>query len=65
VIAELTDDGLERLRVASRTHLAGVGRHFIDRFDERELEELTELCDRLAGASADQPDHQPDHQPPG
>src|SRR5919197_2221970 len=28
VIAELTTEGLDRLRAASRTHLAGIARHF-------------------------------------
>jgi DNA-binding MarR family transcriptional regulator len=48
VIAELTGPGLERLRSASRTHLAGVVRHFVARFDAAELARLGELCDRLA-----------------
>lgn len=48
VIAELTEAGLDRLRRASRTHLAGVARHFIARFDHKELVQFGELCERLA-----------------
>jgi len=48
VIAELTPAGLDRLRHASRTHLAGVARHFVARFDPQELTQFGELCGRLA-----------------
>lgn len=51
VIAELTPAGLERLRVASGTHLAGVLRHFVARFDQDELARFGELCGRLVEAS--------------
>jgi DNA-binding MarR family transcriptional regulator len=47
VIAELTAAGLDRLRKASTTHLAGIVRHFAARFDEHELSRLGELCGRL------------------
>ena len=47
VIAELTQAGLDTLRRASTTHLAGVSRHFVDRFDEQELGQLGQLCGRL------------------
>lgn len=47
VIAELTEAGLDRLRVASRTHLAGIVRHFVACFQAPELDQLRELCDRL------------------
>ncbi|HET9141732.1 MarR family winged helix-turn-helix transcriptional regulator [Actinophytocola sp.] len=47
VIAELTDSGLERLRNASRTHLAGIARHFVAHFDDDALAALGALCDRL------------------
>jgi DNA-binding MarR family transcriptional regulator len=53
VIAELTADGLERLRNASRTHLAGVVRHFVARFDADELAQLGALCDRLVETQPD------------
>jgi DNA-binding MarR family transcriptional regulator len=48
VIAELTEPGLERLRVASRTHLAGIAKHFVAHFDDEALTTLARLCDRLA-----------------
>lgn len=48
VIAELTPAGLDRLRIAAGTHLAGVARHFVARFKPEELAYLGELCDRLA-----------------
>jgi len=48
VIAELTPAGLDRLRTASGTHLAGVARHFVAHLDPQELSYLGELCGRLA-----------------
>ena len=53
VYAALTDAGLERLRQASRTHLAGVEELFTSRFEEEELETLSSLVARLLGAEAD------------
>jgi len=47
VIAELTAEGLERLRTASGTHLAGIARHFVARFDAGQLAELGTLLTRL------------------
>jgi hypothetical protein len=47
VYAVLTDAGLEKLREASRTHLAQIETHFRTRLDESELEELTALLGRL------------------
>jgi DNA-binding MarR family transcriptional regulator len=48
VAAHLTDAGLERLRVAARTHLAGVARHFADRLDADDLAALDRISRRLA-----------------
>jgi DNA-binding MarR family transcriptional regulator len=48
VAAELTDAGLSRLRVASRTHLAGVVRHFAARLEEDDLQALERISRRLA-----------------
>jgi DNA-binding MarR family transcriptional regulator len=45
--AELTDEGLEKLRAASKTHLEGVERLFLCRFDERERTTLARLLGRL------------------
>jgi DNA-binding MarR family transcriptional regulator len=49
VAAELTDAGLSRLRVASRTHLAGVVRHFVACLDDDDLAVLERITRRLAG----------------
>jgi DNA-binding MarR family transcriptional regulator len=48
VAAELTDAGLARLRAASRTHLAGVARHFAARLDDDDLAALERISRRLA-----------------
>jgi DNA-binding MarR family transcriptional regulator len=48
VAAHLTDAGLERLRVAAGTHLAGVARHFADRLDADDLAALERISRRLA-----------------
>ncbi|GAA1307214.1 MarR family winged helix-turn-helix transcriptional regulator [Saccharothrix xinjiangensis] len=48
VVAVLTPQGLERLRIASGTHLTGVVRHFADEFGPAELEAFGHTCDRLA-----------------
>src|SRR5690606_7283584 len=47
VVAVLTDTGLDALRKASGTHLAGVYRHFVAHFDEDELAKFGEMCARL------------------
>lgn len=49
VAAELTEEGLQRLRVASRTHLAGVLRHFVARLDADDLCALERISRLLAG----------------
>lgn len=49
VAAALTEAGLNRLRVASRTHLAGVVNHFAARLDEDDLAALDRISRRLAG----------------
>jgi DNA-binding MarR family transcriptional regulator len=48
VAARLTDAGLDRLRTASRTHLRGVGQHFVDRLDEADLRVLERISRHLA-----------------
>ena len=48
VAAQLTDAGLSRLRVASRTHLAGVLRHFVARLTEDDLAVLERISRRMA-----------------
>jgi DNA-binding MarR family transcriptional regulator len=47
--AQLTDVGYEKLRQASRSHVAGVRRLFVERFSDEELETLAELLSRLPG----------------
>jgi len=49
VAAELTAEGLQRLRVASRTHLAGVLQHFVARLDADDLCALERISRVLAG----------------
>jgi DNA-binding MarR family transcriptional regulator len=48
----LTESGLEKLRAARRTHLDGVSRLFLERFEDDELETLAELLARLPGNDA-------------
>jgi DNA-binding MarR family transcriptional regulator len=48
VAAELTEAGLNRLRVASRTHLTGVLRHFVEPLGD-DLAELERITRRLTG----------------
>jgi DNA-binding MarR family transcriptional regulator len=45
--AKLTDAGLAKLRAAAKTHVAGIRRVFLDRFDEDERETLVELLGRI------------------
>ena len=49
VAAELTPEGLSRLRNASPTHLAGVVRHFVDRLDAEDLDAIERISRRLVG----------------
>lgn len=49
VAALLTENGLARLRVAARTHLAGVAQHFAARLDGDDLAALERISRRLAG----------------
>jgi DNA-binding MarR family transcriptional regulator len=51
--AQLTDEGYEKLRQASRSHVAGVRRLFVERFSDEELQMLAELLGRLPGAQSD------------
>ena len=51
VYAELTDEGYEKLRAASRTHLDGIDRLYAGRFDAGELDALAELLGRLTGST--------------
>ena len=53
VYAKLTDDGLEKLRTAAKTHVESVRQLFGGHFDEAELETLASLLARLPGAGGD------------
>lgn len=48
VVAVLTAKGVDTLREAARTHLAGVMRHFVEHLTPEELKEFGALCGRLA-----------------
>ncbi len=48
IVAVLTTKGVDTLRSAARTHLAGVVRHFVDHMDAEELATFGEMCGRLA-----------------
>lgn len=49
--AELTPEGLARLRATAPTHLRGVREHFADLFDVDEAAALTELLGRVTVAA--------------
>lgn len=49
--AELTDEGLAKLRGASKSHLRGIEELFASLYSEQELGELAALLDRLGGAN--------------
>lgn len=53
VVAALTEQGYERLRRATGTHLAGIKTHFADVLTETELASFGKSCDKLAQASDD------------
>ena len=46
--AVLTRAGVDRLRAASHVHLPGIGAHFVQHFNRRELDRLGQLLGRLA-----------------
>lgn len=48
VVAVITTKGVDTLRAAARTHLAGVVRHFVGSMDADELSTFGSLCSRLA-----------------
>lgn len=50
--AQLTDPGYEKLRESGCTHVASIGRMFIEHFTVEELELLATLLSRLPGANA-------------
>ena len=54
IVAVLTPQGMDRLKNASVTHLAGVAQHFGESFGPGELEAFGQTCDRL-GADEEYP----------
>jgi len=48
--AELTDEGLAKLRNAGCTHVRSIGRLFLERFSAEETSQLATLLGRLPGA---------------
>lgn len=48
--AAITERGRKLFGEARRTHLAGVRRHFLERFSRKELRELSRLWERLGAA---------------
>ena len=48
--ALLTDEGLAKLREAGKTHVAGIERLFLERFDEQERAQLSEFLRRIGDA---------------
>jgi DNA-binding MarR family transcriptional regulator len=53
VYAQLMPAGSAKLRAAAKTHVAGINRIFLDRFDEQEQEALAELLGRLSAPGDD------------
>ena len=45
--AQLTREGLEKLRTAARTHVEGIRAYFAERFSQAELKSLGALLERL------------------
>jgi DNA-binding MarR family transcriptional regulator len=54
--ALLTDEGYQKLRQASSTHVEGISSHFAERFSPEELETLADLLSRLPLDGAEQGD---------
>jgi DNA-binding MarR family transcriptional regulator len=48
IVAVLTTKGVDTLRAAARTHLAGVVRHFVEHLDKDELASFGAMCSRMA-----------------
>ena len=52
--AVLTDEGLAKLREASKSHVADIRGFFESRFTEEELDQLVALLDRLPAEQPEQ-----------
>ena len=51
--AKLTDEGMQKLKAASKTHLRGIDEFFVGRYSGSELATLAELLSRLPVTGAD------------
>jgi DNA-binding MarR family transcriptional regulator len=58
--AVLTETGLDKLRTASKSHVADIRSYFESRFSTEELDQLAVLLDRLPLDAAETPDCSPD-----
>jgi DNA-binding MarR family transcriptional regulator len=58
--AVLTEAGLDKLRTASKSHVADIRSYFESRFSTEELDQLAVLLDRLPLDAAETPDCSPD-----
>jgi DNA-binding MarR family transcriptional regulator len=52
VYAVLTDEGVEKLRVASQSHVAQIEEYFSSRYEEEQLQELNALLGRMEAGDA-------------
>lgn len=48
----ITDEGVDRLRVASRTHLRGIAEYGMGRLDDEDARQLSDLLGRMLGEEA-------------
>jgi hypothetical protein len=51
----MTPAGAGKLREASKTHVAGIQRLFLEHFSAREIDQLAGLLGRLPGSNAETP----------
>lgn len=47
VVVELSEAGLDRLKATAPVHLRGVGKHFVERLSDRELEVLERALNKV------------------
>jgi len=58
--AQLTEDGLDKLRSAADVHVAGIRAKFAERYSDEELTVLAELLERLDGSEPEEAACTPD-----
>ena len=54
VYAVLTENGLQKLREASRSHVEQIDRFFAERFDQAETESIATLLERFGDGTSDE-----------